>query len=287
MVTRASGKTITVAVSDGASGVAGGTISVRNSPSEPFRALPTSFANGALTAKLDRGSAAKVGIADQRERQRGQCDRRRDERDVTSRRRSCPARWRRFRGLRAVGRVLGAAAHARRRAARRTGRGDRGDLARRGLLSHRRRHDHDRCDRALPLPGARGAEPAGAVRLRRRLGLRAAHAHRAAAGARVEHDPRVPANAARRRAGAILRPARAARCHCPPLGQAGRPTGVRRRPLAHVRHRPRPRGSKGRWSSTYRFAGRPGRYPVRLRIRREDVFPYELGYSRSVVVRVR
>ena len=43
-VTRASGKTITVAVSDGASGVAGGTIPVRNSPSEPFRALPTSFA---------------------------------------------------------------------------------------------------------------------------------------------------------------------------------------------------------------------------------------------------
>ena len=49
----------------------------------------------------------------------------------------------------------------------------------------------------------------------------------------------------------------------------------------------RARGSKGAWSSTYRFAGRPGRYPVRLRIRREDVFPYDLGYSRSVIVRVR
>jgi len=49
----------------------------------------------------------------------------------------------------------------------------------------------------------------------------------------------------------------------------------------------RARGSKGSWSSTYRFAGQPGRYPVRLRIRREDVFPYDLGYSRSVVVRVR
>ena len=30
----------------------------------------------------------------------------------------------------------------------------------------------------------------------------------------------------------------------------------------------------------------PGRYPIRLRIRREDVFPYDLGYSRSVIVRV-
>ena len=49
----------------------------------------------------------------------------------------------------------------------------------------------------------------------------------------------------------------------------------------------RARGSKGRWSSSYTFAGTPGRYPVRLRIRREAVFPYDLGYSRSVVVRVR
>ena len=49
----------------------------------------------------------------------------------------------------------------------------------------------------------------------------------------------------------------------------------------------RARGPKGRWSSTYRFAGRPGRYPVRLRIRREDVFPSSFGYSRPVVVRVR
>jgi hypothetical protein len=49
----------------------------------------------------------------------------------------------------------------------------------------------------------------------------------------------------------------------------------------------RARGSKAGWKSSYRFAGRPGRYPVRLRIRREDVFPYDLGYSRSVVVHVR
>ncbi len=49
----------------------------------------------------------------------------------------------------------------------------------------------------------------------------------------------------------------------------------------------RARGSKGRWSSSYTFAGTPGRYPVRLRIRREAVFPYDLGYSRFVIVRVR
>jgi hypothetical protein len=49
----------------------------------------------------------------------------------------------------------------------------------------------------------------------------------------------------------------------------------------------RARGSKGEWHSSYTFGGIPGRYPIRLRIRREAVFPYDLGYSRSVVVRVR
>jgi hypothetical protein len=49
----------------------------------------------------------------------------------------------------------------------------------------------------------------------------------------------------------------------------------------------RTRGSSGAWSATAEFSGRPGRYPVRLRIRREASFPYDLGYSASVVVRVR
>jgi hypothetical protein len=49
----------------------------------------------------------------------------------------------------------------------------------------------------------------------------------------------------------------------------------------------RARGSKGAWRYTYRFGKSPGRYRVRLRIRREAVFPYDLGYSRSVTVRVR
>jgi hypothetical protein len=62
-----------------------------------------------------------------------------------------------------------------------------------------------------------------------------------------------------------------------------RATGGRWRTFATARAR----GSKGAWRSSYTFAGQPGRYPVRLRIRREDVFPYDLGYSRSVVVRVK
>jgi hypothetical protein len=41
------------------------------------------------------------------------------------------------------------------------------------------------------------------------------------------------------------------------------------------------------WSAVARFRGTPGRYPVRLRIRREAAFGYELGYSPAVVVTVR
>jgi hypothetical protein len=43
----------------------------------------------------------------------------------------------------------------------------------------------------------------------------------------------------------------------------------------------------GRWRASYRFRGVPGRYPVRLRIRRATGFPFELGYSPTVSVRVR
>jgi hypothetical protein len=47
-------------------------------------------------------------------------------------------------------------------------------------------------------------------------------------------------------------------------------------------------GPRAAWSGHVPFSGRPGRYRVRLRIPREAAtFPYELGYSRSVVIRVR
>ena len=46
-------------------------------------------------------------------------------------------------------------------------------------------------------------------------------------------------------------------------------------------------GRNGTWRATARFRGAPGRYPVRLRIRREAAFGYDLGYSRAVVVTVR
>jgi hypothetical protein len=43
---------------------------------------------------------------------------------------------------------------------------------------------------------------------------------------------------------------------------------------------------KGRWHATYVFSGRPGTYPIRLKIRRQTSYPFELGYSRALTVRV-
>jgi hypothetical protein len=43
---------------------------------------------------------------------------------------------------------------------------------------------------------------------------------------------------------------------------------------------------KGRWRTSYTFSGRPGRYPVRVRIRRQSGYPFDLGHSRAVVVRI-
>jgi hypothetical protein len=48
----------------------------------------------------------------------------------------------------------------------------------------------------------------------------------------------------------------------------------------------RARGARARWSATYRFGGRSGTYRIRARIRREGTLPFELGYSKPVLVRV-
>jgi hypothetical protein len=44
---------------------------------------------------------------------------------------------------------------------------------------------------------------------------------------------------------------------------------------------------RGRWSVRYRFSGRRGSYPVRVRVRRQANLPYYTGYSERVTVHVR
>ena len=43
---------------------------------------------------------------------------------------------------------------------------------------------------------------------------------------------------------------------------------------------------KGRWRVSYGFSGQPGTYPIRVRIRKQSGFPFELGYSRRLTIRV-
>ena len=43
----------------------------------------------------------------------------------------------------------------------------------------------------------------------------------------------------------------------------------------------------GAWSVAYRFRGNRGTYPIRAKIRRQSRFPFVLGYSPTVRVRVR
>src|SRR4051812_6721932 len=59
---RPRGRTIVIGAKDEASGLAGGQIFVRNGPTENFRALATTFARGAFTARLDRGRPSRVDI---------------------------------------------------------------------------------------------------------------------------------------------------------------------------------------------------------------------------------
>lgn len=42
--------------------------------------------------------------------------------------------------------------------------------------------------------------------------------------------------------------------------------------------------ARGRWSVGYRFSGRPGDYPIRVRIRRRRGLPYVTGVSKRVTV---
>jgi len=285
-LSRASRKTITISVSDGASGVAGGSIAVRNAPTEPFRALATTLANGRLTAKLDRGSAARAGIAV----------------NVTDNAGNATAGEMSEMSLRVGGRTLrgGAASVSYSRSARFSGRLVTRDgvplsgqpiaveqtsrvagssptvvgtvtTDGKGRFSHRAPAGPSRRLRFI-FAGAPGFAP---LTRSAQLSVRASSTIHASprtlrGGGRVRFSGRLG-----------LRGATAPRSG--KLVDLQAFDGGRWRTFATARAR----GSKGAWSSSYRFAGRPGRYPVRLRIRREDVFPYDLGYSRSVIVRVR
>jgi hypothetical protein len=282
VVTRASRKAITVSVNDGhGSGVNSGVIQVRNKKTDPFRSLLTRLTAGKLSAKLDHGNASRVGIRV----------------GVTDNAGNATAGQLSQMSLRVRGKKLhgGSASVAYRHAATVSGR-----------LTTRD---------GVPLAG----QP---VAIQQTWPVAAALGT-VATDAKGRFKWKAPAGTSRRLViafpgGADLVPlSRKARLrvrafstiHASRHLLRGRGTVrfsgrlglfgakvphsgklVDLQAYDHGRWRTfdtaRARGSKGKWHSSYTFGGIPGRYPIRLRIRREAVFPYDLGYSKSVVVRV-
>ena len=286
---RASGKSIVIAVSDATSGVASGGIEVRNGSSQPYRTLSTTLANGKLRAKLDRGRASRV-------------DMRVTVRDAAGNvAQGNPTRLsatsakigRRFRKVRS-GRVTVPF----------------GRVARlRGRLT-------------LSAGQSFGGQTIVATTAVRRRGARARPAGIAVTDRRGRFSLRVPAGPSRtyrlvfNGAGGALGVARGVSVRVPASStiRASR-TRVSGRTRVHFSGRLRNRGQripgrglllvlqgreggrwrtfedtrtnrKGSWRASYTFSGRSGRYPIRVRIRRQSNYPFELGYSRALTVRV-
>ena len=286
---RASGKSIVIAVSDATSGVSTAGIEVRNRSSQPYRTLPVTLANGKLRAKLDRGRASRV-------------DMRVTVRDVAGNvTQGNPTRLsatsakvgRRFRKVRS-GRVkvpFGRAARLRGRLTRSAGQ----PLAGQTIVATaavRRRGARPRLAGRV-VTDRRGRfsvrVPAGPSRTYRLVFNGAGDALGAARGVSV----RVPASstirASRTRVSGRTRVRFSGRLRTRGQRIPGRGLVL----VLQGRERGRWRtfedsrtNSKGSWRASYTFSGRPGRYPIRVRIRRQSSYPFELGYSRALTVRV-
>lgn len=286
----AKGRRILVDVTDNVSGVASGEISVRGSTKEAFRPLPTTLRDGRLQARMDRGRAGRSDI-------RVVTD------DVAGNRRE---------GLGTKLRITGARSGRRSprvRGGRVTipnGRGVR--LS--GRLSLIRGASVAGAQVIATTAVSRSGSPseplATATTSRTgRFSLRvppgpgrvlriSSPGTGAALGATGRLSIRVPAASSIRASRSVLSGAGRVRFsgRVRSLGQPFPTRGVilslqgfeggRWNTFFDTRT-----NRRGGWSAAYRFSGRPGTYPVRVRIRRQARFPFVLGSSRAVRVRVR
>jgi hypothetical protein len=286
---RPRGRTLVIAVRDEASGVVGGQILVRDSDAEPFRPLPTSFANGLLTAPLDRGRPSRADI----------------HVSVTD----------------AAGNAATGAPPRLRLTRVRVGRGTRTIRAdriripfgRSALVRGRLTLSAGQPVAATPinvlgtprLPGATaqflGATttsrtgrfsfrvPPGPSRTLRFVSDASGDVLRTARGlgARVPASSTIHASRTRVSGDALVR-FNGTVLH----GRQAIPrTGLVLVLQGHVRGHWQTfadtrTDARGHWRARYRFVGRPGSYPIRVRIRRQNGFPFDLGYSRTLRVRV-
>jgi hypothetical protein len=286
---RPRGRTVVIGAKDEASGIAGGQILVRNGPTEDFRPLPTTFADGALTAPLDRGRPSRIDV-------------RVSVSDVAGNTATgAPPR------LRLTSVRIG---HRTRRVHRSRVRIPFGRSARvRGRLT---------LSAGQPLAGVPiavtgtprlagvtaqniGAAttsfsgrfsfrvPPGPSRTLRFISAATGDALRTAQG----FGARVPAfstiHAARRRLSgpALVRFSGTVQHGRQPIPATGLVLVLQGREGGHWRTFADTRtDARGHWRARYRFSGRPGTYPIRVRIRRQNGFPFDLGYSPTVRVRV-
>jgi hypothetical protein len=286
---RARGKKIVIAVSDATSGVASATIEIRQNSTQPYRTLPSNTEDGRLTAKLDRGSASHI-------------DMRVTVRDVAGNvTQGNPTRLsatsakvgRRFRKVRSgrvkvpfgrtatlhgrltlsagqsfAGQTILATAAVRRSGARAKPAGI-AVTDRRGRFSLRVPAGPSRTYRLVfnGAGGALGVARGVSVRVPASSTIHASRTRLSGPG-RVRFSGRLRTRGQRVPGRGLV------------LVLQGREQG-RWRTFEDTRT-----NGKGRWHVSYTFSGRPGRYPIRVRIRRQSSFPFELGYSRALTVRV-
>jgi hypothetical protein len=281
-LSRAAGHTIRVRLADGASGVASGAIEVRDSTGAPFRPLPTTLTGSTLTANLDRGRASRIGIRVSAADNAGNAIAGQLVEMTLSHVRRGRVSLRYNRGVTIRGRLRtrdGVTVTGQPIQVEQTVRqiGAAPQLVQTLTTDARGRFSFRAA--AGPSRRLRFSFPGGGDALAR---SRAASLF-VRATSTIHASPRVVAQGGRVRfTGRLgLRFARVPR--------GGKLVDLqafdrgRWRTFATARAR----GSKGAWRYTYRFGKSPGRYRVRLRIRREAAFPYDLGYSPAVTVRVR
>ena len=286
---RARGRKIVLSVRDAASGVASAGIEIRNRSTEPYRALKSTLKGGKLRATLDAGNAGKT---DMRVTVRDKAGNR-TQGNPTRLSATSAKVGRRFRRVRS-GRVkvpFGRSATLRGRLALSAGQPFAGQTVTATSTVRRRGADAQPAGSAVTDRRGRFAikVPAGPSRNYRLVFAGAGTGLGAARGVSV----RVPASstirASRKR---LSGPARVRFSgHLRSRGQRipgrglllvlqGR-EGGQWRTFEDTRT-----NRKGRWHVSYGFSGRPGRYPIRVRIRRQSGYPFELGYSRRLTIRV-
>jgi hypothetical protein len=286
---RPRGNTIVISIVEEASGFAGGQILVRNSGAEPFRALPTTFANGLLTAPLDRGRPSRADI-------------RVAVSDVAGNSTTgAPPRLR-----------LSSVRVGRRTRAPRGGRiripFGRSALVRGRLTLSAGQPVQSTNITILGTPRVAGATaqligttttsrtgrfsfrvPPGPSRTLRFISDASGDALRAARGlgARVPASSTIHASRTRVSGDALVRFTGTVLHGRQPIPRTGLVVVLQGRvrggwqTFADTRT-----NARGHWRARYRFVGRPGTYPIRVRIRRQNGFPFDLGYSRTLRVRV-